>query len=167
MAAVIRLCLSWMLPLGRHRGAHGTPGRSVSYWIPSDLAISHGNVRLLLLRLHTRYETGGPYLTEIFADLSSLSAAVVCIIWYGIQTFYAGNILSVMLRCIFGSSWDNLANTLPASGNVTSKQLLAFFMAWLMQFPLVSLSTMPPYAVETDHVCRFGFILAACAGSSL
>lgn len=66
--------------------------------------------------------------------------AIVCIIWYGIQSFYAGNILSVMLRCIFGSSWQNFENTLSASANVTSKQLLAFFMAWLMEFPFVSLS---------------------------
>jgi len=64
--------------------------------------------------------------------------AMVCIIWYGIQTFYAGNLLSVVLRCIFGSSWQNLDNTLPLSANVSSKQLLAFFLAWLLQFPLVS-----------------------------
>ena len=65
--------------------------------------------------------------------------AIVCIIWYGIQTFYAGNILSVMLRCIFGSSWENFPNALPASANITSKQLLTFFMAWLMEFPFVSI----------------------------
>jgi NCS1 family nucleobase:cation symporter-1 len=64
--------------------------------------------------------------------------AIVCIIWYGIQTFYAGNLLSVMLRCIFGSSWDNFGNALPVSANVTSKQLLTFFMAWLLEFPFVS-----------------------------
>ncbi|KAF3043616.1 hypothetical protein E8E11_008571 [Didymella keratinophila] len=63
--------------------------------------------------------------------------AIVCIIWYGIQTFYAGNILSVMLRCIFGSSWENFPNALPAGANVTSKQLLTFFMAWLMEFPFM------------------------------
>jgi len=92
--------------------------------------------------------------------------AIVCIIWYGIQTFYAGNILSVMIRCIFGPSWDNFANTLPASGNVTSKQLLAFFMAWLMQFPLVS---PPAQNVKRGWVLtcyRYGSIPAACAGSS-
>jgi NCS1 family nucleobase:cation symporter-1 len=64
--------------------------------------------------------------------------AMVCIIWYGIQTFYAGNILSVMLRCIFGNSWQNFDNKLSASANVTSKQLLTFFLAWLMEFPFVS-----------------------------
>ena len=63
--------------------------------------------------------------------------AMVCIIWYGIQSFYAGNILSVMLRCIFGDSWVNFHNTLSPSADVTSKQLLAFFMAWLMEFPFM------------------------------
>lgn len=63
--------------------------------------------------------------------------AIVCIIWYGIQTFYAGNLLSVMLRCIFGSSWENFHNALSPAASVTSKQLLAFFMAWLMEFPFM------------------------------
>jgi NCS1 family nucleobase:cation symporter-1 len=64
--------------------------------------------------------------------------AIVCIIWYGIQSFYAGNILSVLFRCIFGSAWQNFENSLPASAAVTSKQLLAFFIAWLLEFPFVS-----------------------------
>ncbi|KAE9582353.1 hypothetical protein CGMCC3_g1675 [Colletotrichum fructicola] len=61
--------------------------------------------------------------------------AIVCIIWYGIQTYYGANLLSVCFRCIFGSGWDNFANTLPAGADVTSKQLLAFFIVWLVEFP--------------------------------
>lgn len=83
--------------------------------------------------------------------------AVVCIIWYGIQTFYAGNIFSVMLRCIFGSSWENFPNTLSAGANVTSKQLLTFFMAWLMEFPFVSVRLLlwpgSAGALLTSHRC--------------
>lgn len=63
--------------------------------------------------------------------------AIVCIIWYGIQTYYGANLLSVCFRCIFGSGWDNFANTLPAGADVTSKQLLAFFIVWLVEFPFV------------------------------
>ncbi|KAF4448988.1 putative uracil permease [Fusarium austroafricanum] len=63
--------------------------------------------------------------------------AIVCIVWYGIQTFYAGSVLSVMLRCIFGSSWQNLTNSLSESADISSKLLLAFFLAWLMQFPFM------------------------------
>ena len=65
--------------------------------------------------------------------------AVVCIIWYGIQTLYGGNILSVMFRCIFGSSWQGFHNSLAPDADVTSKVLLAFFIVWLLEFPFVCL----------------------------
>lgn len=61
--------------------------------------------------------------------------AAVCIVWYGIQTYYAANLMSVCLRCMFGHEWENFANALPASANVTSQQLLCFFLIWLMEFP--------------------------------
>ncbi|KAF6825197.1 NCS1 allantoin transporter (NCS1 nucleoside transporter) [Colletotrichum plurivorum] len=61
--------------------------------------------------------------------------AIVCIIWYGIQTYYGANLLSVCFRCVFGSSWHNFANALPEGADVTSKQLLAFFIVWLVEFP--------------------------------
>ncbi|KAI6777418.1 hypothetical protein HG530_001363 [Fusarium avenaceum] len=63
--------------------------------------------------------------------------AIVCIVWYGIQTFYGGSILSVMLRCIFGSSWENFTNTLGANADISSKVLLAFFIVWILQFPFM------------------------------
>ncbi|KAJ4424436.1 hypothetical protein N0V82_000958 [Gnomoniopsis sp. IMI 355080] len=61
--------------------------------------------------------------------------AVVCIIWYGIQSYYGANFLSVCFRCIFGNSWEAWPNRLPISAHVTSKQLLAFFIVWLLEFP--------------------------------
>ncbi|KAH7034603.1 NCS1 nucleoside transporter [Microdochium trichocladiopsis] len=63
--------------------------------------------------------------------------AGVCIIWYGIQSFYGANLVSLCFRCIFGDSWKNWPNTLPASANVTSKQLLGFFLMWLIEFPFM------------------------------
>lgn len=68
--------------------------------------------------------------------------AIVCIIWYGIQTYYGANLLSVCFRCIFGNSWDNWPNMLPTGADVTSKQLLAFFLLWLVEFPFVSICSM-------------------------
>lgn len=63
--------------------------------------------------------------------------AVVCIIWYGIQTYYGANFLSVCLRCIFGSSWESWPNRIPVASHVTSKQLLAFFLVWMIEFPFM------------------------------
>lgn len=61
--------------------------------------------------------------------------ACICIIWYGIQSYYGGNLLSIMFRCIFGSTYTNWPNALPTSAHVTSQQLLCFFLVWLLEFP--------------------------------
>lgn len=61
--------------------------------------------------------------------------ACICIIWYGIQSYYGGNLLAIMLRCIFGSTYTRWPNALPASAHVTSQQLLCFFLVWLLEFP--------------------------------
>ena len=63
--------------------------------------------------------------------------AVICIIWYGIQTYYGANMLSVMFRCMFGYRWSEFANALPVSADVTSQQLLAFFIVWFAELPFV------------------------------
>ncbi|KAL4746366.1 hypothetical protein BDW72DRAFT_210510 [Aspergillus terricola var. indicus] len=61
--------------------------------------------------------------------------AVVCIVWYGIQSMYGANLLSVMLRCMFGHKWTEFSNALPASADITSQQLLCFFLVWLAELP--------------------------------
>ncbi|RAR07678.1 amidase signature enzyme [Stemphylium lycopersici] len=99
-------------------------------------------VVVLMARPGVKYHIGFPVIARSVMGMYGsyffvFIRAIVCIIWYGIQSFYAGNILSVMLRCIFGSSWQNFQNTLSPGANVTSKQLLAFFMAWLMEFPFM------------------------------
>lgn len=48
-----------------------------------------------------------------------------------------GRITSVCLRAIFGSSWENIPNTLPESAGITSKNLLGFFIFWIIQFPVM------------------------------
>jgi NCS1 family nucleobase:cation symporter-1 len=42
-----------------------------------------------------------------------------------------------MLRCVFGSSWENFTNTLGPNADISSKVLLAFFIVWILQFPFV------------------------------
>lgn len=48
-------------------------------------------------------------------------------------------ITAVCLRAIFGSSWESIPNTLPASAGISSKNLLAFFIFWIVQFPVMFL----------------------------
>ncbi|KAH9894668.1 amidase signature domain-containing protein [Xylariomycetidae sp. FL2044] len=98
--------------------------------------------------------------------------AVVCIIWYGIQTFYGANLLSVCFRCIFGGIWHDWPNSLPASADVTSKQLLGFFLVWLAEFPFMFihpskiqlLFTVKGFMMPVATFGLFGWCMAYGAG---
>ncbi|KAL0569203.1 hypothetical protein V5O48_012768 [Marasmius crinis-equi] len=48
--------------------------------------------------------------------------AVICVIWNGVNTFYAGRLVDVCLQCIW-PSWAHVANTLPLSSGITTRQL--------------------------------------------
>ncbi|KAL4915376.1 permease for cytosine/purines, uracil, thiamine, allantoin-domain-containing protein [Aspergillus aurantiobrunneus] len=80
--------------------------------------------------------------------------AVVCIIWYGIQTYYGANMLSLIFRCMFGYRWTGLANALPASADVTSQQLLCFFIVWLLELSFVCPITLSRLFELTPTVLR-------------
>jgi hypothetical protein len=134
MAAILRFRMYWLVSCCHCRRPYGSPGCHVSYRLVRYVLSDSPQQSLTTYSPVLARSVMGMYGSFFFVFIR----AVVCIIWYGIQTFYAGNLLSVMLRCIFGSSWENFGNTLPASANITSKQLLAFFMAWVLEFPLVS-----------------------------
>jgi nucleobase:cation symporter-1, NCS1 family len=73
-----------------------------------------------------------------------------------IQTLYASEFVAVMLRCVFGHKWTDIPNRtptlhhvkqmnkeanvyispdLPESAGITSANLLAFGILWIIQFP--------------------------------
>lgn len=54
---------------------------------------------------------------------------------FGVQTYFGSQHLSIMFRCIFGDSWWNMPNHLPADAGITSRDLLVFFLFWLMELP--------------------------------
>lgn len=53
--------------------------------------------------------------------------------YMGTQLYYAGRLMNVALLAIFGSSWQNFDNHLPSSAGITSPQLMAFFIVFLIQ----------------------------------
>lgn len=90
----------------------------------------------------TRYHIGFPVYIRAAAGVSGsklfiVVRAAVAIIYFATQSFYGGMLTSVALRAIFGSGWENIPNRLPASAGITSKNLLAFFIFWIMQFPVM------------------------------
>ncbi|KAF7289918.1 hypothetical protein MIND_01366700 [Mycena indigotica] len=61
----------------------------------------------------------------------------VAIIWFGIQTYFASTLLAVTFRCIFGHQWTQIPNDLPESAGITTQGMVAFFVCWLLQGPLI------------------------------
>ncbi|KAH8660291.1 putative allantoin permease [Xylariales sp. PMI_506] len=98
----------------------------------------------LLLFLNSRgaawYHIGYPVITRSSAGIYGslvfvFIRGVVAILYMAIQTLYAGKFVAVMLHCVFGQLWTNIPNHIPTSVGITSSDLLAFTILWLLQFP--------------------------------
>lgn len=99
------------------------------------------SVALALGRPGARYHVGYPVLARnVFGMYGHYFfvwiRAVVAIIWFGVQTYFGSQLFSIMLRCIFGDSWWHMKNHLPESAGISSRDLLAFFLFWMMELPL-------------------------------
>ncbi|KAF5721574.1 NCS1 nucleoside transporter, partial [Fusarium mundagurra] len=101
------------------------------------------SVALALGRPGARYHVGYPVLARsVFGMYSQFFfvwiRAVVATIWFGVQSYFGSQLLSVLLRCVFGESWWNMTNQLPASAGITSRDLLAFFLFWIIEMPFLA-----------------------------
>lgn len=70
------------------------------------------------------------------ASLYILVRAIVAIIYFATQTYYGGRITTVFMRGIFGNGYNNIPNQLPASAGITSRDLLSFFIFWMVRSTL-------------------------------
>lgn len=66
------------------------------------------------------------------ASLYILVRAVVAIIYFSTQTYYGGRITTVFMRGIFGNGYNDIPNRLPKSAGITSRDLLSFFIFWMV-----------------------------------
>ncbi|KAK2777885.1 hypothetical protein FQN53_002020 [Emmonsiellopsis sp. PD_33] len=63
---------------------------------------------------------------------------VVAMIWFGTQSYQGGQCLQSMISAIW-PSFNHFPNRLPESANVTSAELLCFFLFIIVQLPLLYL----------------------------
>ncbi|KAL4969928.1 nucleobase cation symporter-1 family protein [Aspergillus stella-maris] len=80
---------------------------------------------------------------------------VVAVLYMAIQTLYASKFVAVMLRCVFGHRWTDIPNHLPESAAITSSDLLAFGILWLLEFPFAFV-----HPSKMDMVFRIKSVLA-------
>lgn len=84
------------------------------------------------------YHVGYPVYVRIAAGMYGslwfiFVRGIVAIFFFGTQSYYAGNLVSVMLRCVFSEKWTNIPNHLPKSAGITTNLIVAFFIFWFCQ----------------------------------
>ncbi|RFU27486.1 hypothetical protein B7463_g8855, partial [Scytalidium lignicola] len=97
---------------------------------------------------------------------------IVAIFFFGTQSYYAGQLMSVLLRCAFGHKWTNVQNHLPASSGTTTKGITAFFVFWFIQlgFMLIHpsrsrwLYTIKSVLAPPVLIATFGYIVGKNGG---
>ncbi|KAK2780901.1 hypothetical protein FQN52_001998 [Onygenales sp. PD_12] len=90
----------------------------------------------------TKYHVGFPVITRSSsgprgAKLFIFVRGAVAVIYFSTNLYYGGRLMAIVLRCIFGTAWDNFPNHLPADAGITSANLLAFFIFWFFQMGLM------------------------------
>ncbi|KAL4885760.1 permease for cytosine/purines, uracil, thiamine, allantoin-domain-containing protein [Aspergillus karnatakaensis] len=90
----------------------------------------------------TRYHVGFPVIARSSAGPRGSKFFIfvrgaVAVIFFSTNFYYGGMHMAILLRCIFGSAWDNIPNHLPADAGITSANLLAFFIYWFFQMALM------------------------------
>jgi NCS1 family nucleobase:cation symporter-1 len=87
-----------------------------------------------------------------------INRVVMACVWFGVQSTIGGNCVELMLRSIFGNNLNvKIHNTL--TGNITSFQMLSFFLFWLFQLPFIYF---PPHIVR--HLFTIKAIVCPIAG---
>ncbi|KAF2756461.1 putative allantoin permease [Pseudovirgaria hyperparasitica] len=118
-------------------------------WWHGIIAAVIGSVFLSIIvilnsRGASRYHIGFPVYVRASSGLGGARLfigvrASVAVIYFATQSFYGGMLMSVCLRAIFGHHWTGIPNHLPVSAGITSGNLLAFFIFWLIQLPVMFL----------------------------
>ncbi|THY18057.1 hypothetical protein D6D01_07354 [Aureobasidium pullulans] len=116
------------------------------WWHGMIAAVIGSGILTVLVVLNSRgaikYFVGFPVYVRVAAgvrgsSLYILVRAVVAIIYFATQTYYGGRITTVFMRGIFGNGYNNIPNRLPASAGITSRDLLSFFIFWMIQMPVM------------------------------
>lgn len=64
---------------------------------------------------------------------------VVCVIWFGVQTYLGAQGVEAMIQAIWPSFKHWRLDSLPSSANVTAPEILSFSVLWILTLPLLYL----------------------------
>ncbi|KAL1303023.1 hypothetical protein AAFC00_003336 [Neodothiora populina] len=87
-----------------------------------------------------------------------LNRIMTSIIWLGIQMYWGGQSVKIILNAIIGHSFRDLKNTLPESTNVDTASLICFFIFAVIFLPTLMI---PPENLQMPF--RITFIMITCS----
>ncbi|RDW82642.1 uracil permease-1 [Coleophoma cylindrospora] len=88
------------------------------------------------------------------------SRSMLAAIWYAVNSYYGANFASICIRCIW-PSWTSLQNTIPASQGVTTQQMVALLVFWLLSMPFIFIH---PRNLNWYFVAKASIVAPACFG---
>ncbi|GIZ47129.1 hypothetical protein CKM354_001022900 [Cercospora kikuchii] len=86
-----------------------------------------------------------------------LNRIVTAIVWLGIQMYWGGQAVKIILGAIVGRRWVELRNTLPESANVDTASLISFFVFLVIFMPCLMV---PPERLQMPF--RVTFVMITC-----
>ncbi|KAF2087333.1 hypothetical protein K490DRAFT_42127 [Saccharata proteae CBS 121410] len=90
-----------------------------------------------------------------------LNRIMTACIWMGIQSYWGGQAIKIILRSLIGTPFITLANTLPPSANLDTASLISFFVFIILFLPTPLL---PPERLQTPFRITFVMISATMLG---
>ncbi|GAA5856827.1 hypothetical protein JCM8547_008862 [Rhodosporidiobolus lusitaniae] len=74
-----------------------------------------------------------------FSLFAVLSRCFLSFIWFGVETYNGGSAMTQFLRAIW-PSYNDIANRLPESAGITTRDMTSYFLFWLLQLPFFFVS---------------------------
>ncbi|EPE35347.1 hypothetical protein GLAREA_11046 [Glarea lozoyensis ATCC 20868] len=86
-----------------------------------------------------------------------LNRIVTACIWMGVQTYWGGQSVKIILGAVIGPKYAYMENTLPASANVDTCSLVSFFIFLAVFAPLLMI---PPEKLQLP--LKIAFVMIVC-----
>nr|KAK5448907.1 hypothetical protein LTR18_001995 [Exophiala xenobiotica] len=145
-------------------------GCGLNWWQSIIIVFSSQLVSSVAMVINSRsgevYHVGYPIISRaVFGTWGAyyvvFARSVLAIVYYAIKLYVGSSFVVIMLTAVFGDSYRNIHNAVPASVGMSTKQFIAFFLYWLVHIPFTLLR---PYQMRWIFTLKMVTVVPACFG---
>ncbi|KAL3419324.1 ncs1 allantoate transporter [Phlyctema vagabunda] len=96
-----------------------------------------------------------------FSRFAVITRAITALFWHAIQTWTGSTAMFQMIRAIWPSFLD-IPNSLPESAGITTNEMIAHFVFWCVQFPIL---LTPPHKLKWFFLFKTVIVPIVCVGT--